>query len=893
MGKMMQRLTIKFILFFIVCSGDLQAMTNQKVSHPLSLGQRVARNPVFTSADRIVYGVNEQFDNVYTGIFSVDFRMGPSSVTNLNGPMIPGGTVRSFSLSSNGNQVVFTALKEGLSSFELYSVPTGGGPTTKLNGPLLPSQDVFDFLISPDQDTDTISELFSVSILGGPNTKLNGLMAGDVAQLDYKISPDSSRVVYRADQDTLGIFELYSVPLAGGGVTKLNPPLVLEGDIAPDFPGVNFLISPDGSRVVYRADQETDGVIELYNVPIIGGAGVKLNTPNIGNVANFLITPDGNFIVYLVGNPFGNLFSVPIMGGASTQINGAGGGAGPVQISPDSSRVIYNADTNANSTFELYSVSLSGGPVVKLGSPSIPHPFFVVSQISPDSSRVVFHTDQTIGNVFELYSIPIAGGPTTKLNGPLFPNGDVGTVFDISPDGNRVIYTAHQDTNAIELYSVSILGGTTTKLNGPLVSGGNVSSLSPISLVHPSGGPIIYEADQDTNDVRELYITLNPPIITSPTNVITTVGTNFNYTITADNGPIIGYGASNLPAWASLNSNLISGVPNIVGTNFITLSATNVDGVGSAVLRLIVNLANGGTNNMLPPVITSPLNVTNGVGANFNYTITADNGPITGFGAANLPSWAILNNDTISGVPDAVGVFAINLFATNNIGFDNKILNLTITPANNNTNQPPPINNVPESITGFNADLDGDGTLDLVTQKKKTATLIAFKASGIDTSKTLALNKKDKIVGANVINSNNALIVQNKTVIKAILIDSNFTTSGNVTLGSVASTKTKVVASGDINGDSLVDVVTQQGKTIGVLLSPNYTAATLVSTKKANPKVVGMIARIGAESNAVSSLVLAKGKKLFFYDIPTNVPFIVGEGNEPKARDQSLIRSIR
>jgi uncharacterized repeat protein (TIGR01451 family) len=101
-------------------------------------------------------------------------------------------------------------------------------------------------------------ELYSVPLTGGTPVKLNGQLVsrGDVQ--DLQISPDSSRVVYRADQDTDGVVELYSVALIGGSAVKLNGVLVSGGDVG------GFQLSPDGSRVVYLADQETDEVFELY-----------------------------------------------------------------------------------------------------------------------------------------------------------------------------------------------------------------------------------------------------------------------------------------------------------------------------------------------------------------------------------------------------------------------------------------------------------------------------------------------------------------------------------------------------------------------------------------------------------------------------------------------------
>jgi len=46
------------------------------------------------------------------------------------------------------------------------------------------------------------------------------VLYGDVWQ-DFKISADSNRVVYRADQNTDGVYELYSVPI-GGGLNRTN-----------------------------------------------------------------------------------------------------------------------------------------------------------------------------------------------------------------------------------------------------------------------------------------------------------------------------------------------------------------------------------------------------------------------------------------------------------------------------------------------------------------------------------------------------------------------------------------------------------------------------------------------------------------------------------------------
>jgi hypothetical protein len=101
--------------------------------------------------------------------------------------------------------------------------------------------------------------------------------------------------------------------------------------------------------------------------------------------------------------------------------------------------------------------------------------------------------------------VPIAGGPAIKLNGPLVSGGNVG-LFRIDADTGRVVYTADQQSNdVIELYSVPIGGGAFVKLNPTLVSGGDLSPFGfEIDLVSDR---VVYKADQGTNDLYELYST--------------------------------------------------------------------------------------------------------------------------------------------------------------------------------------------------------------------------------------------------------------------------------------------------------------------------------------------------------------------------------------------------
>jgi Tol biopolymer transport system component len=388
--------------------------------------------------------------------------------------------------------------------------------------------------------------------------RLNGTLcpAGDVAE--YAISPDGNRVVYRADQDADGVSELYSVPIGGGTPTKLNGALVANGDVH------DFAISPDGSRVVYRADQTTDGVDELYSVPIGGGTATKLNGALVanGDVLDFAVSPDGSRVVYRADQTTDEvieLYSVPIGGGTATKLNGAlvaNGDVWDFAISPDGSRVVYLADQATEGVDELYSVPIGGGTPMKLNGALVANGIVWDFAVTPDGSRVVYCADQTTDGVGELYSVPIGGGTPTKLNGALVANGDVRD-FAISPDGSRVVYRADQTTDEVyELFSVPIGGGTPMKLNGALVVNGDVAGYA----ISPDGSRVVYLADQATDGVNELYsVPIGGGTAMKLNGTLVAGGDVWNWLISPDGSRVVYYADQNADAVCELYSVPIGG----------------------------------------------------------------------------------------------------------------------------------------------------------------------------------------------------------------------------------------------------------------------------------------------------------------------------------------------
>ena len=233
-------------------------------------------------------------------------------------------------------------------------------------------------------------------------------------------------------------------------------------------------LSPDGATAIYRADQNEDGLDELFSVPVSGGEVTRISDPDFGDLFSFSISPAGSTVVYETSGGIDEIYSAPLTGGEVIRLNAplkAGEFVSSFQISPDSSTVVYTTapefskSGSAMTTMgdelpsvRLFNVPASGGPATQI-SPAFDVGRGIVGFLdSPDSNAVVYGADQDEPGVVELFGIPIAGGDPLKLNAPLVSGGDVRDAR-FTPDGDRIVYTADQDTdNVDEVYSLPRAG---------------------------------------------------------------------------------------------------------------------------------------------------------------------------------------------------------------------------------------------------------------------------------------------------------------------------------------------------------------------------------------------------------------------------------------------------
>ena len=155
------------------------------------------------------------------------------------------------------------------------------------------------------------------------------------------------------------------------------------------------------------------------------------------------------------------------------------------------------------------------------------------------------------------------------------------------------------------------------------------------------------------------------PVIISAAGATGVAGSPFSYAVQASGTPT-SYAATGVPAGLTFNTStgVLTGTPTTAGTYPLTVSATNVTGIGLAVVRLVVAASASG-----PPVVTSAAGVVGLLKEPFNYFLTT-NSPTTNYTAGNIPTGLSLNSTTgqISGTPTQAAAFTMPISATNAAG---------------------------------------------------------------------------------------------------------------------------------------------------------------------------------------------------------------------------------
>jgi len=263
--------------------------------------------------------------------------------------------------------------------------------------------------------------------------------------VSYTITPRGRRALFLADLDESGVFQLYRAPVAFQGFPhRVNGPLVSGGDVLS-----GFRITPDERRVLYVADQDVDGVFELYSVDRSGATRRLTSVGPTEDVQTDLeLSPDGTrvfFRTWRTISPWERLFSAPCDGSAPpVELSVSSLGIKRVlpgfQVTADGAHVLF-AGQLPDGQYKLFRADSAGGTPAFPLSASLPVDVRQVL-VTPGDTHAVFlgYGYPNSGNV--LFAVPMGGGRAVRLS--VASPGYVRD-FQITPDGTRVLYRFHSD----------------------------------------------------------------------------------------------------------------------------------------------------------------------------------------------------------------------------------------------------------------------------------------------------------------------------------------------------------------------------------------------------------------------------------------------------------------
>ncbi len=164
---------------------------------------------------------------------------------------------------------------------------------------------------------------------------------------------------------------------------------------------VEYVLSPDGSTVVFTARSPKLEGDRIYSDGVAGGASTELFTKEPNCSYSFQITADSRYL--LVVESFGpsprirRLSCVPIDGGSKVYLEESGQSANNIiryEMTPDGNRIVYTKVPPGESNVVVRSVKPDGSGLVRLGDPGGNTSDYPLDfTISKDSREVAFESE--------------------------------------------------------------------------------------------------------------------------------------------------------------------------------------------------------------------------------------------------------------------------------------------------------------------------------------------------------------------------------------------------------------------------------------------------------------------------------------------------------------------
>lgn len=438
-----------------------------------------------------------------------------SQRVKLSGPLVAGGNVVSFRWSPDRKRVAFLADKEVDQRIDLFVVEAKGGNPAKVSVPLGAGDSIAAFGWSPkSQRLDYL--LFDE--VGGGNFDLivrlvdpdgsDGVEVGRTLALGnsyfgghFAWAPNGSRYAFAIDRDVAGVRELYTCKADGSGVVRVSGEMVANGGISTS----PIAWAPNGSRIAYCAEQDTDGQIELYTTRPDVSDPTKRSAPLIaaGDVGQYSWSPNGKWIAYTADQNANNVFELfvaPAAAGAVLEASGSLPSFGSVNEfawSPDGKVLAYTADRFVDDTYELFTTRFDGKAPIRVSGLLAPGSLVAGLGWSKLDGRVTY---LQFPDPFDLRSVRADGSARVSIAGNLVPLGEPFNTA-LSPKRDRIAFLLEIDASATSEAYAARADGTELRRVSPLGSTG----ARGIPTWSSKGDRVVFAADPGAPNVFRLF----------------------------------------------------------------------------------------------------------------------------------------------------------------------------------------------------------------------------------------------------------------------------------------------------------------------------------------------------------------------------------------------------
>ena len=300
----------------------------------------------------------------------------------------------SMQISLTGTHLEPTRLPTGLDNTPTPAQTPSPTSLLPIQNPPTPSI-ILPGLIVFYSERDGNAEIYLMNADGSDQRRLTKNQTNEFAP---SWSPDGKHIVIETDRDDLNpvecfpncIWKLYRMNTDGSNWQQLM-----------NLPGSESHAdwSPNGEKIVFDADRNSDGKGEIYILNARGGMPIVVLADNYDN--RFPVwSPDGKIIAFSSdrdGNP--DIFTVDITSGQFHKVVNTGLNDYLPDWSPNGKQIVFFATKWPNQKQDIFLVNSDGSNLIRLtNTPSIVDED---PRWSPDGNKIVFQSDRD-GN-FDIY----------------------------------------------------------------------------------------------------------------------------------------------------------------------------------------------------------------------------------------------------------------------------------------------------------------------------------------------------------------------------------------------------------------------------------------------------------------------------------------------------------